>query len=182
MSKHGLAGVHITHGDRNGYNPFLVNANDELAIFSLDEGGALLEAEEVNPNSIRIFRTRIDGRDAPHPSDGPAEEVSAWWMDQILQVYRLNPWATHLADTNELTPGSLDELKWFGEFTYFNMERAQREGVAMVIQNWATGNPNDDPLTDGTPFTAEDRYATQEAAWHELDVVLFDLVRRVLYG
>ena len=167
MTKHGLAGVHITSGPRNGYGDFLYAVGDEpLFIFAVDEGGSLTEAKLYNPDHVTVFRSSVYG-DGPHPSQGPANEVAWGWFNLLLPVWLQNP-SDYYAPTNEIIPNTIEELEWKSDFTYYLMQYAEQLNLKLCVQGWSYGTPSDDLLEDQTAFSAEDRYATQERAWRRV--------------
>jgi len=180
----GLAGVHVTHGPRDGFGEWLTKASPTV-VFAVDQD-VYDEVKTADSRNVVIFRHRPLGMDGPTIGTPAAN----WWA-LVWPVYQANR-ADLYGLTNELDPpfdalispmaalpnpltgervralplrplenfGTAEEFEqnanWYRTFNLDSIALANGHGVKLCLYNWSYGTPSDDG-----GYTAEERYATQ---------------------
>lgn len=154
-----LLGFHVASSKRTGVVD-LLKAGARCVVM-VDQN---MIGEARAADAITAFRTKqVKGEDNPLGIDHealaniPARAIA--WMQQIEPIWARNLGATYYLPNCEWDIGDLDAGAKINSFAIECMKYGESRGYRLGILNFATGNPNDNPIA-GAPCSMEQRLDT----------------------
>lgn len=106
---------------------------------AVDDFGFLAEVREVSPRTITVGRHSIASQDY----EGSPEEAAQRFVEEYLDIYRLNPAVDYWEGWNEPDP-NLNNMIWYSRFEQERVRLMAQHGFRCAIGSFATGVPEMD--------------------------------------
>lgn len=162
--KHGTGiGLHVeVVGMHTGYRQWLEQCYPGVGLIkAVNDGGSLMEAHEVDPKTITVWRSKVlyegkEDMDNP-PGDWwwPVEQAPAIadkWMTKLCERWQYDKGVTnYLEIMNEPNGSNLQQFKAQAAFTQSCMEWADKEGIKLAIYGFSSGCPKSPLAKEGEP-------------------------------
>jgi len=153
-----LGGVHMSAGGKNGYGNWLWSIQGSTLVMSDNDFGVLMQASEVNRDTISVVFVRPEEYDEDTPGGNwqwPASQSRAIALDWMAHIYptmdRNTFKPTYLEFMNEPDPADAYGIARASEFVQWCMEDAEAHGYKTAIWAWTAGLPRS-PTIAATDF------------------------------
>jgi hypothetical protein len=132
-------GLHVVRNNDPAIMEFVRQAQPAV-MKAVDDLGFLAEVKEVSPRTITIGRHSIKGS---QDYDGDPEEEARRFVEEYLEIYRLNPAVDYWEGWNEPDP-NYQNMIWYSRFEQERVRQMAAHGFRTAIGGFATGVPEMD--------------------------------------
>jgi hypothetical protein len=157
-------GLHVKTGSRNGYG--LVCTAKPGVVFSVGEGGALIEAKEKSGgHAWTFFRDIRYYGDNPHLDNlsiPQAIDAAKRLYPLLAEQWRKNP-ADAYAGLNEPAANDTEKMPVYNAYEMTLMDLAAQDDLRMIIGNLFSGTPDDGSVAGEAPNGGMETWKTHYA-------------------